>query len=167
MNFEYRLNFNDFKEVNQFHSTRMILRYLLIVGGIAVLISLLGLINQGNVSLQEILWSVLLPNILPIVFLYCLTYFFQQIVIKRAWDSQPNFRLEIRVEASDEELKITTPLSESKAQWSLYTHWGESANLFMVYQSGNCLNMFPKRAFSTNEQVNEFRELLRSKLPKK
>lgn len=167
MKFEYRLTIKDFKEANRVHATKGILQYLLILGGFLVLISLLPLITQVNVSLQEILWSVLLPNLVFFSLAYLMIYFIRQIIIKRTWDSQPSLRHEISVETSDEWVKITTTLSEAKMQWSFYTHWRETPNLFMVYQSRNCLNMFPKRAFSSDEQANEFRELLGNKIPNK
>ncbi|WP_392535214.1 YcxB family protein [Nostoc sp. C117] len=167
MKFEYRLNINDVKEANEVDAKTRIMKYYLIFTGVLILISLFPLLSQGHVSFQEILLSAILPNLLIVVVAYFATYVIRYFLIKRTWNSQPNLKNEISVETSDEELKITTPLSESKMQWSGYTHWRETPNLFMVYQSRNCLNMFPKRAFISDEQANEFRELLRAKLPNK
>ncbi|ACC85346.1 YcxB family protein [Nostoc punctiforme] len=167
MKFEYRLNLNDFKEANQVHAKTRILKYYLILAGVLVLISLVPLLLQGNVSFQEILLSAILPNLFGVAIAYFATHIIRHFLIKHTWDSQPNLRNEISVETTDEGLKITTPLSELKMQWSGYTSWRETPNLFTVYQSRNCLNMFPKRAFISEEEANEFRELLHIKLPNK
>lgn len=165
MKFAYRLNINDLKEANQVYAKR-ILKLYLIFAGFLILISLLPLLLQERVSFQEILFAIL-PYLLMVVVVHFGGNFIQNFVLKRNWNSQPNLKNEIRVETSDEELKITTPLAESKMQWSFYTHWRETPNSFMIYQSHACLNLFPKRAFVSNEQANEFRELLRAKLRNK
>jgi hypothetical protein len=163
--FEYRLNVNDIQEANQTHCQKGLLRYYLVLIGILLLISILPLIIQGGASISEILISVLLPNLLLLATVYFGISIARNFAIKRAWNSQTGMKSEMSVETFEDGLQINTALSESKMKWLIYTHWRETPNLFMVYQSSNCFNLFPKRAFSDDEQINEFRELLRVKLP--
>ncbi|MUG98173.1 YcxB family protein [Scytonema sp. UIC 10036] len=167
MQFEYRLNVNDIKEANQAHSKKVLLKYYLLVMGIIIFISILPMLTQGGISLNELLISAIVPNLVLLAFIYLVIRISRNFVLSRTWNSQPGLKNEIRVEASEEALQINTELSESKMKWLIYTHWRETPNLFMVYQSNNCFNLFPKRAFGSDEQMNEFRELLRAKLPNK
>ncbi|AFY32762.1 YcxB family protein [Calothrix sp. PCC 7507] len=167
MQFAYRLNVNDLKEASQSHSKKGLLKYCLLMAGILLLTSILPLLTQGGISFREIFWSILLPNILFFIFIYVLMRILQNFLISRNWKSQPGAKSDISVETTEEGLQITTQSSDSRLKWSLYTHWKETPNLFMVYQSHNCFNIFPKRAFSSEEQVNEFRALLRTNLQNK
>ena len=53
---------------------------------------------------------------------------------------------------------------ENKLRWKIYIKFLETKNLFVLYQVSNVFNIFPKRAFDSDEQIEEFRELLRTKI---
>lgn len=167
MKFEYRLQVNDIKEANQAHSQKGLLIYCFVLIGILLLISILPLLMQGGASFSEIITSIVLPNLLIFAIVYFCMRIARNFAINRTWNSQPGLKNEISVETLEDGLQINTALLESKMKWLIFTHWRETPNLFMVYQSNNCFNLFPKRAFSDNEQINEFRELLSVKLSNK
>ncbi len=167
MRFEYRLTFNDYKEFNQAHSKQIALKLGLMYVGLFLLINGLPLFSKPNVSIQEILIDVVLPSLLAGISCFVVFYLINQFSIKRGWSNSHLIKDETVIDVDDEELTTTTPLLRSTLKWAGYTHWKETSNLFLVYQSANCSNLFPKRAFINNEQIDEFRELLRSKLPHK
>jgi hypothetical protein len=167
MKFEYRLTINDFKEFNQVHVKPMLLKIGLLYAGIFMFISILPFVSKGSISLQEILLVVILPNLSIGAIAYAVVYMLQQFSIKRAWNNSHILKTETIAEIDVEQLTITTPLSKSILKWAFYTHWKETSNLFLVYQSRNCSSIFPKRAFISNEKIDEFRSLLMSKLPNK
>ncbi|MBW4644831.1 MAG: YcxB family protein [Goleter apudmare HA4340-LM2] len=167
MRFEYRLNINDLKEANQAHSKKFLWKYYLFMILTVLLASILPLLKQGSITINEMLLSVIVPNLLFFAFLYLGVRISQKFMINRAWKNQPGVKTAINVETTEEGLQIKTDLSESKLNWSLYTHWQETPNLFMLYQSLNIFNLFPKRAFSSEAEMNEFRELLKIKLLQK
>ncbi len=167
MQFEYRLNLNDLKEATQSHAKKGLWRYCLFMAGIVLLPSILPLLKQEKISLSEIFWHILLPNLFFFVAIYLFMYIVQNFMVNRNWQSQPGAKSAISVETTTDGFQITTQSSDARLKWSHYTHWKETPNLFMVYQSRNCFNLFPKRAFSSEAQVNEFRELLRVNLQNK
>lgn len=167
MRFEYRLNINDLKEANKAHSKKALWKYYLLIVATILLISILPLLTQGSITINDIFLTVVVPNLFLFGLLYVVTRISQNFMINRAWKSQPGVKSAIIVETTTEGLEITTESSESKLKWSLYTHWKETPNLFMIYQSNNCFNLFPKRAFNSEADINELRELLSTKLPKK
>ncbi len=163
MKFEYRLNVNDIKEANQAHAKKGLLKYYLLMIGILLLLPILPLLTRKSITLSDLI-SVVLPNLFLLIVIYFSFRIASNFLIQRTWNSQPGLKNEITVETTEEGLQITTPLSEARIKWLMYTHWRETPNLFMVYQSRNCFNLFPKRAFSSDEQINEFRELLSTNL---
>lgn len=70
------------------------------------------------------------------------------------------------VEVNEETIKMKNPVFNSSVKWQLYIKAVETKNLFMIYQTKRLFDMIPKRAFSSNEQVEEFRELVRTKIEK-
>lgn len=72
---------------------------------------------------------------------------------------------EILAEINDDGMTIQTKDSRAELKWSSFMKYLESRNLFVVYQSAQLMNVFPKRAFSA-EQVEVFRDLLRRNLGK-
>jgi hypothetical protein len=51
-------------------------------------------------------------------------------------------------------------------KWQIFTHYLEDDDLFLLYESAPHLRILPKRAFAPGE-AEQFRELLKSKLPPK
>jgi YcxB-like protein len=167
LKFEYRLTLKDFKEFNQVHSNPMLLKLCLLYAGIFMFLAVLPLLSKRSISFQEVLLVVVLPNLLYVAIFCAAIYIIQHFSIKRAWNNSHAIKNETITEVDDEELTIITPLSRSILKWAIYTHWKETSNLFLVYQSHTCSSIFPKRAFISDEQIDEFRALLMSKLPNK
>ncbi len=166
MRIEYKLNLSDIKEASHDITKVSTMRTLLLYAGFLGLIYLLPLFLKRNPSDREIIVAVTTMLLLFAV-VYLLARLTQYLVIKRTWNSIRSERTGMTIETSDEGLKIITSVSESNVKWTAYTHWKESSNLFFVYISVNSSILFPKRAFVDYEQIDSFRELLNSKLPKK
>lgn len=48
---------------------------------------------------------------------------------------------------------------QSKRAWTNYHKFREDRHVFLLYHSDNLFEVFPKRWFSDNEQIDEFRRL--------
>jgi hypothetical protein len=74
-------------------------------------------------------------------------------------------RLQDQFEAaiSDSGIDVSSSTATSTYSWSAFTRYAETKNLFLVYQSPQAFNVFPKRSFGLQE-ANEFRSLLDQKL---
>ena len=77
-----------------------------------------------------------------------------------------SLKRESTVEINDEGITASTEAARSEIKWISYTRWYESKTLFLLYQQPRLFNIYPKRAFGPGE-VDEFRELLRRKIPVK
>ncbi len=158
MNLEYRITFNDFLEAHQAHlkSQRFLYLFIWIASISVVVVGVAGLFigDIWNFCLLVIVGICINPssNVLQ---RYCLA---------RIWKSQPSIREPITLEVTKEGLTVSSPSFQSNLKWQIYTHFIETKNLFMVYQSKQIFNLFPKRAFSSDEYIHEFRELLRTRL---
>ncbi len=165
MRFEYRLTLNEYKESNQAHSNQIYLKFGIACVGMCLLIKGLLLLLKTTVSIQELLLEVIQQGLVVGIISFPEFYMMHQVSMKLAWNNAPLIKDETVVEFNDEELTINTPLSKYTLKWAAYTHWKETLNLFLVYQSDNSSSIFPKRSFVNEEQIDRLRELLRSKLP--
>jgi hypothetical protein len=66
----------------------------------------------------------------------------------------------------DESLRIEEEFERRETKWPAFTKFQETDNLFMLFEGARNVRMFPKRAFSQQEQ-DEFRRLLSSKITSK
>lgn len=165
MQLEYRLSLKDYQEANQAHFKLQTWVYL--VFWIFLLLWLLS-ITTLFVSGKELDWFLIIYLLVfPILFFN--PYFsnpFKNYFIKRAWKGLPNLHHPISFEVNEETLKFKSLNFDSSLQWQLYIKAVETKNLFMLYQGKLLFNMIPKRAFNSDTQMEEFRELVRTKVEK-
>ena len=67
---------------------------------------------------------------------------------------------------TDEGVKSEKATGNIEAKWSSFQKFKETKNLFLTYQSKDVVGMVPKRAFSSSEDIEQFRNFLASKLPR-
>lgn len=64
---------------------------------------------------------------------------------------------------SDDGIEVSISTAKTDYGWNGFTRYSETKNLFLVYQSKQVFNIFPKRAFAAGE-ADDFRKLLEQKL---
>jgi len=79
---------------------------------------------------------------------------------RRQFPGSPSAQSPMTIEASDAGLAVHSTHGESKVSWSAYMAWAEAKSVFVILPQPRIYVPIPKRAF-TDEQLNEFRELLR------
>jgi YcxB-like protein len=132
---------------------------LLLVCGFVIAILLFSLLIIGTISSQTIL--------LMLFSAFLVKYFprLNQILTFKQKIDKSLIQCEIFVKVSDERLIISTVDMKAIIKWSAYTYWQETPNLFLVYSRNDTLyTIFPKRAFTNDDNINEFRELLRTRI---
>lgn len=173
MQLEYRLTLKDYQEANQTHFQKMrrlsyIFCWLLsiffgVIGLLSVIASILlltGMISDNN--LEEPISTLINGCVFLAVAIFVnpTLNLLQRYLIYRNWKSNPSIREPVNIEVTEEGIDFEGATFKSAIKWQIYTNFLESKNLFMLYQSNNLFNMIPKRAFSSNEQINQFRDLI-------
>ena len=84
------------------------------------------------------------------------------------WDFRrhPSLAREYRLRADDNGLELVSDVNQGGGKWASYTAFRETPNLFVFYCGARMFFMVPKRAFN-GAQLDEFRRLVREKLPPK
>jgi hypothetical protein len=78
----------------------------------------------------------------------------------QGWKNQSNLRRPMTAEFSESGCVISEPLSRHEYHWDYFPGWTETPNLFIFYISNRLLVIFPKRAFTSDAQRNEFVQLV-------
>lgn len=169
MQIEYRLSLKDYQEATQAHFKLQ--RWIYFVFWFFILFGLLSLtidfVSERQLDVFVITITIITLLVPPVLFLN--PYFSNPIknyFVARTWKNFPNGHQPMSVEVNEEVIKIKSINFDTIMQWQLYIKAVETKNLFMLYQAKALFNMIPKRAFSSDEQVEEFRELLRTKIEK-
>ena len=120
---------------------------------------LLILAGLGSIALDPKQYAgAVLPILLGAFFL-----FGPSLLGRRAFRKDDRLQQPIEAVASESGIEVSSPTASSKYEWSAFTRYAESKNLFLVYQAPNVFNVFPKRAFALGEEES-FRALLSARL---
>lgn len=176
MQLEYRLSLKELQEWNRvnlkFNRDWLNLFFHLLIGQALYLLLILVIYNT-KINLSYLVF------VIPLLLLLSLPYFsipFSNYVLKLLWKKSTILLMlhpVIIINVDEDKIKIKTKTdhNESTMQWQIYNKVIETQTLFMLYQRKfsfphSLFITIPKRAFSNDEQVNEFRELLRKKIEK-
>jgi hypothetical protein len=85
---------------------------------------------------------------------------------KRIYRQQKSLGMPYVLEISEEGISGKTEGMQGINPWSDYMRWKEGNGVFLLYWSDALFQVIPIRFFSTDEQVDEFRTLLREKIGK-
>lgn len=161
MKLEYRLTLNDYLKAAQvtYNSWRFF-KFLFCGINIFIVISAIFEIIRKPYHLYNYLSLIFGICNIPLI----------QFVLRRgvidAWKNPANMMQEpINMDITEEVLSVKTSSVEAQIKWQIYTHFVETPNLLIVYLSSQQYYIFPKRAFSSEEQLS-FRELLSRKVKK-
>ncbi|MDY6783197.1 MAG: YcxB family protein [Cyanobacteriota bacterium] len=156
MKIEYRLSLSDYKETNKFHSKSQKFQYLMLwlLSIVSIFYGVLYTIYIFNIY-QIVFWILLALLVNPEINLV------QRLSMNYAWKNQSGaFREPMEVEILEEGISRTTPNSQSFTRWPIFTKFIETQNLFILYQGKRSIDIVPKRAFESEEQIREFKIIL-------
>jgi YcxB-like protein len=85
---------------------------------------------------------------------------------RRQFRNNPMAQSPINLEVSDQGFEFHNDHADSKVAWSAYIAWGEVRSVFVIMPQPRAYIAIPKRAF-TDEQLTEFRDMLRRNIGKK
>ena len=80
------------------------------------------------------------------------------------WKQNAHMHHPIASEVTEAGLSLDTLSLSSQVNWQLFIKFMETPNLFVLYQSPQLFSIFPKRAFASAAQIDEFRSLLQTQI---
>jgi hypothetical protein len=80
---------------------------------------------------------------------------------KIEFQRNPKFREEYHLTFSHENIRFQTLSFDSTLQWTYYERVIESPSLFLLMYGKGLYALIPKRCFSSNDQIDAFRALVR------
>jgi YcxB-like protein len=80
--------------------------------------------------------------------------------IPRLWKRSPQMQQPINLSISETGINFQIQGFQDFKQWQYYKHFRETKNMFLLYYSESLYYILPKRAFSGQEQMSQFRDVL-------
>ena len=106
--------------------------------------------------------------VLPWVFIFAFVWFFVYRRLRgnyqRTFDDTPALHRVRTVQVSDEGITMTEPTFSYRATSAHYTRFAETPNLFLLFISNNAAEFIPKRIFTNEFAMQEFRALLQQNI---
>jgi hypothetical protein len=126
----------------------------------AIFLGLILLISIAQLFVASASFVSALPGLVFSVGALILIWATPSLSAHRQFRNTPSAHDPMTMDASDAGLEIHSVHADSKVAWSAYMEWGEHKAVFVILPQPRIYVPIPKRAF-TDEQLNEFRELLR------
>jgi hypothetical protein len=155
---EFQYTFKEFFEGTR-NATRVYWQ-MSSLGGILILYTLYEYMKNGvQEGATNTSFSYLMPFLIGILFLSL-----PLLQAALVWRSNPSVRGAITCWADEEGFYQQTMNSDLTVKWPALIKFRETRNLFLIYPSKQMCYLIPKRAFTKEGQVKEFRELLHQKI---
>ena len=134
-------------------ASRLIRICLSIVGLSFAILSYRYLDHSWSVSLITVfVWMIILQSLLP------------YIIHRRVYYQNPRIFGMRTVTFDDEGIKSDSDIAHLEIRWNSLERFKETKHLFLTYQSRDVVGIVPKRAFLTQDDIAQFRNLLASKI---
>jgi len=83
---------------------------------------------------------------------------------KRIYRQQQSLQRPYSLEITDQGISSQSENVQGTNDWSDYVRWKEGYGVFLLYWSDNLFQVIPVRFFSGEEEIEEFRNILRHKV---
>jgi hypothetical protein len=165
LSFKYTLTEGDYARAWRIHSaaSRLYIVFWLVIGGFIAVLLLdpILAISEGE-PLAEAALRVFLP-----VAVFTALVWFSFSWRPRYLARQSRYRgLELDVTASDTGIALSNELVRSEISWDAYTQAVEKPDMFLLYTGRLMFYPVPKRAFASPQDVERFRALIRTHVPR-
>lgn len=156
---EFKYTFKEFFEATR--NASPMYGMISVLGGILILFTLSNayLKNGAQEGPTNTSFSYLMPFLLGVLFLSL-----PLLQAGLVWRGNPSVRGAIICWADEEGFSQQTANTDLRVKWPALVKSKETRNLFLIYPSKRMCYLIPKRAFSDESQVKEFRELLDRKI---
>jgi len=154
---EFRYTFKEFFEGSR-NAARSFWK-LSLMGGVLLIMVTLYLYFKLAEGETNSLISYLTPMLMGVLFISL-----PLLQAWLAWRSNPSLKDAISCWADEEGFRLQMTNSDTTIKWPALIKFRETRNLFLVCPSKQICCLIPKRAFTDESQVKEFRELLHRKI---
>ena len=123
------------------------------VGMLLIVAAVFNFLNTRNwpATIFGVLWGMFL-------------LFWRRFSLARAFAKEKRLQQQFDVQISDEGIELSNQNGKTLSLWPAIDKFAESNALFMLFCGQRTFHALPKRAFGA-DQANQFRELLRQKIP--
>ena len=156
---EIQVTLRDIFRFNAWHRYRR--WYAVLAYGVFLALALfltVGVVFAGSSIAREQLFPIM---IFLWVFLV-LTQLFTRWRIARSFRSNAALQTPVRYAVSTNGVSLDASWGSARQAWSVYRRAGESRSAFYLYMSHMQAQILPKRCFTSPEQMDRFRQLVRA-----
>ena len=150
----YEITPTDHLEMVKAVRSGSVTRILTICLGVVGLVAAVLMVDES--------WGAAL--VLPCLVIIILGIFLPYLVHRRVYHRNPRLYGMRTVTFDEHGLKSDSEIAHVEIKWTSFEKFEETKNLFLTFQTRDIVGIVPKRAFGNPATVEQFRELLTSKV---
>ena len=132
---------------------------------IAILLITLGTAAMVGLGFRQGVADLIIIILLPSLGIIS-RYVLYPLWVRKDFAKHPNFSRHRILHADESGVISSSEIDRSETKWQAFSRFQETENLFVLYLGERLAQAVPKRAF-VGAQLDEFRQLLSTKLPGK
>lgn len=149
--------------------TARALRKLFYTAGVVLALTVASLLFAWTHPRNPEDWTRLMDNVGPLLWLaVAVTIAAIGFPLLAAWKlrNDPHFAKGLRYVFTETVVCVDGAVAKSQLSWDAFMDAAETNSSYYLFQNRGLANLFPKRCFASAQEVNVFREMLRSRFPK-
>jgi hypothetical protein len=169
MKITYHISREDFIDAQILHRAKgpsTVVRAIRLGAKVVAVTIFLILLAWAVISGDRGLWPSLAPLFILGVVWALIFWVWAPFYWRRCYAKDRRLQNGFTADISESGIHWKSEFIDSSVEWGLFLRFLESDRVFLLYQTGRLFNMFPKAAFGPGG-IEEFRELVRGKLPDK
>jgi len=108
--------------------------------------------------LRNMIWDILpYALVFVVIWVYFLRTQYSKAAAKKTIENDPMLAERQHITFADEGLNMQGPTTSTFSVWTHYIHFAETENLFVLLITRQTAQIFPKRAFASQAEQDEFR----------
>jgi YcxB-like protein len=120
--------------------------------------------NHHGAHVDKLTWQTILPHsiwLLLLVYVSAIAAHNHKTSMPRHWENRPDLHRHQTVDISAEGIALSDTVSRHDYQWAGFVKGEETRTLFLLFTSEHIGLMVPKRAFSSDEELDAMRNLMK------
>jgi hypothetical protein len=169
MKITYHITREDFIDAQKLHRAKgpsTVVRAIRLSAKMLAVAIFLILLAWAVISGDRRLWPSLAPLFILGVMWALIFWVWAPFYWRRSYAKDRRFQHQFTADISEDGVHLESLDFDANLKWPLYVRFLESDRIFLLYQTDRMSNLFPKSALAPGE-IEEFRQLLRRKLPDK
>jgi hypothetical protein len=152
----------DFLQAQSLH--RKTSKAPLFLGGLFICMLIVTVITSIS---EPALLGTAIPVFVILIIIIAVSWGGPRLQAINIWKNSKSLQKPLSGKITEDKINLEGAYSEGSVSWKAYVSYKQSANMILLYQSPNLMNIFLKTYFKDEKDWEDFKELVKKNVPEK